>query len=271
MEKFEPKSMLKPAIRAALEAGEAIMKVHRSRDLEVEYKEDDSPVTRADKAASQVIIEMLTPYGFPFLSEEETFPPYEERKKWGYFWMIDPLDGTKEFIRNGDDFTVNIALIDKDRPVLGVIYVPVSGYLYFGSTDKGAYRTANADTLSFEQIFAKGVSLPIDDGHEKFTMVGSISHMNEDTRSYFNKVMDEKGRENVEVIIRGSSLKMCMVAEGTADCYPRLSHIMEWDTAAGHAICEASGCEVKQWNGKPMVYNKEDFYQPWFRVSRELP
>ncbi|GET34742.1 3'(2'),5'-bisphosphate nucleotidase CysQ [Prolixibacter bellariivorans] len=268
MEKFEPKSLLKPAIRAALEAGEAIMKVHRSRDLEVEYKEDESPVTLADKEASRVIIEMLTPYGFPFLSEEETFPPYEEREKWGYFWMIDPLDGTKEFIRNGDDFTVNIALIDKNQPVLGVIYVPVTGYLYFGSTDKGAYRTANADTLSAEQIFAKGVQLPLENQHEKFTLVGSLSHMNKETSAYFDKLMEEKGKENVDVVICGSSLKMCMVGEGTADCYPRLSNIMEWDTAAGHAICEASGCEVTQWNGKPLIYNKEDFYQPWFRVCR---
>lgn len=268
MEKFEPQSLLKPAIRAALEAGEAIMKVHRSRELEVEYKEDESPVTLADKEASRVIIEMLTPYGFPFLSEEEAFPTYEERQKWGYFWMIDPLDGTKEFIRNGDDFTVNIALIDKNQPVLGVIYVPVTGYLYFGSADKGAYRTANADTLSAEQIFAKGVQLPLENQHEKFTLVGSLSHMNKETSAYFDKLMEEKGKENVDVIIRGSSLKMCMVAEGTADCYPRLSNIMEWDTAAGHAICEASGCEVTQWNGKPMIYNKEDFYQPWFRVSR---
>jgi len=268
MEKLEPKSLLKPAIRAALAAGEAIMKVHRSRQLEVEYKEDESPVTLADRKASQVIIEMLTSYGFPFLSEEETFPSYEEREKWDYSWMIDPLDGTKEFIRNGDDFTVNIALIYKTQPVLGIIYVPVSGHLYYGSIDNGAYRTSNADTLSVEQILAKGVQLPLKNHHTKYTLVGSLSHMNKDTRAYFDKLMDEMGEENVDVVIRGSSLKMCLVAEGTADCYPRLSNIMEWDIAAGHAICEASGCEVTQWNGKPLVYNKEDFYQPWFKVSR---
>lgn len=267
----EAEEFLVLAIDAARKAGEVILEVFNSNEYDVELKEDSSPVTRADLAASQIIDEMLATTGIPFLSEEKEFPEYEDRVQWRRFWMVDPLDGTKEFVNRRTDFTVNIALIEDQVPVLGVIYVPLSGEIYLGSKDTGSYKGMWQEYTSFTQLVAQFDELPLQSLPGTFTMVGSRSHMNRETMNYFEEIKAEKGEEQVEIIIRGSSLKMCLVAEGKAHQYPRLSHIMEWDTAAGHAICEGAGCRVTQWDGTPLRYNKADFYQPWFIIHAANP
>jgi 3'(2'), 5'-bisphosphate nucleotidase len=259
------------AINATLKAGKMIMEVYQSGNLGVEQKIDLSPVTIADKAASKIIEELLQSSGLPYLSEEEIFSSFEDRNKWGLFWCVDPLDGTKEFIRKSQDFTVNIALIDRNMPVLGVVYLPAFDCLYFGGKGISARKYEQVRNASVAEIIENSLQLPIKQNHEKFVLIGSHSHLDEETKAYFETIFEEKGRENVEILIRGSSLKMCLMAEGTADFYPRLSHIMEWDIAAGHAICEAAGCNVTDWYGNQLIYNKTDFYMPWFRISRTQP
>jgi len=259
---------LKLAINATLQAGYKIMDVYRSGNLGVEQKIDLSPVTIADKAASKIIEELLESSGLPYLSEEELFSSFEERSKWGLFWCVDPLDGTKEFIRKSHDFTVNIALIDKNEPVLGVVYLPAFDCLYFGGKGIPSRKYDQINNVSVAEIIEKSLQLPIIQSNEKFVMIGSHSHLDDETKAYFETVFEEKGRGNVEILIRGSSLKMCLIAEGIADFYPRMSHIMEWDIAAGHAICEAAGCNVTDWYGNRLIYNKPDFYMPWFKINR---
>ncbi|MCX6240102.1 MAG: 3'(2'),5'-bisphosphate nucleotidase CysQ [Bacteroidia bacterium] len=256
------------AVNAALKAGSKIMEVFRSDNFEVEQKMDLSPVTIADKAASKIIEELLSSSGLPYLSEEEIFSPYDDRKNWDLFWCVDPLDGTKEFIRKGHDFTVNIALIDRNKPILGVVYLPAFDSIYFGGKSITARKYEQVKNASVSNIIKNSIQLPFFQNNEKFVMVGSHSHLNAETKAYFETVFEEKGSGNVEILIRGSSLKMCLIAEGSADYYPRLSHIMEWDIAAGHAICEAAGCKVTDWNGNQLIYNKPDFYMPWFKIGR---
>ncbi|QZE12773.1 3'(2'),5'-bisphosphate nucleotidase CysQ [Halosquirtibacter laminarini] len=258
------------AMQAALRGGKEIHKIYRRNDLEVDYKEDHSPVTIADKKASEVICDILSLTNIPVLSEEEQFPSYQERKDWDYLWIIDPLDGTKEFIKRNNDFTVNIALVHRGRPVLGIIYIPIADILYYGNIDEGAYMCKNAHKMDPEEILQKAISIPTTTLRDKYTVVGSKSHMNEDTRKFFDQVIQERGEENTQIIHCGSSIKMCMVAEGKADIYPRCSNIMEWDIAAGHAICEAAGCIVTKFDGSPLEYNKKEFKQPWFVVKREV-
>lgn len=268
MEKREIEEILIKSIEAALKAGEEILKVFYSSNFEVEYKSDNSPVTVADIRASKIIENALAPFNYPYLSEEEEIPPYNERKKWDRFWMVDPLDGTKEFVNNGKDFTVNIALIENNYPVIGTIYIPMEQSVYFGAKGYGAFKAERVKSSSPEDIISNALPLPLMHKKDKFTLVGSRSHMTQETEDYYKQIKDEKGHDNVEIIIRGSSLKMCTVAEGRADLYPRLSNIMEWDIAAGHAICEAAGCAVTQWDGTKLAYNKENFYQPWFIVKK---
>jgi len=268
MEKEPLNRLIQIAIAAALKAGKAILEVYYSPGFDVEWKEDESPVTIADRRASEIIVQELAASGYPVISEEEVFPPFEERRNWDFLWMVDPLDGTREFVNKRGDFTVNIALIEKDHPVIGVVYIPMEGSIYFGGSPIGSYKAIEVDRLSVEEIIWSALKLPLQHHRDKFTMVGSRSHMNAETLAFFEKIRIEKGEENVGIVIRGSSLKMCIVAEGIADLYPRLGHIMEWDTAAGHAICEGAGCVVSQWDGSRLRYNKIDFYQPWFRVSK---
>ncbi|MDD4516658.1 3'(2'),5'-bisphosphate nucleotidase CysQ [Massilibacteroides sp.] len=256
------------AIRAALDAGQEIMKVYvdKETELEIEKKADNSPVTNADKAANNLIENALSVTPFPILSEEGVQIPYKERSKWDTFWMVDPLDGTKEFIKRNGEFTVNIALIKKQTPVLGVIYVPVRKELYYATDSIGAFKIDGLDyanQMSYSDICTQSKQLPLKLLHQSIVVVASRSHKTEHCIEFIENL--KKQGKPVTEINSGSSLKICMVAEGTADIYPRFAPSMEWDTAAGHAIVRASGYEIYQIDGKtPLVYNKENLLNPWF-------
>lgn len=259
------------AIRAAIDAGKAIMDIYNDpeADFGIEQKADNSPLTKADKAAHAVISTLLSVTPFPILSEEGADIPYKERKKWHTFWLVDPLDGTKEFIKRNGEFTVNIALIEEGVPYAGVIYVPVRKELYFGSSDIGAFKAADIDynhQPTFEAIRSTARRMPVNPLHQGLVVVASRSHMTEETRLYIDNL--RKKGVPVTLISSGSSLKICLVAEGSADIYPRFAPTMEWDTAAGHAIAKAAGCEVYHIDEKtPLRYNKEDLHNPWFIVK----
>lgn len=250
--------MLDLAINAALEAGKAIMRIYLDpkQDFGIEKKADNSPLTLADKAAHNCIVRHLEQTGIPILSEEGAHLPYEERKSWHRLWVVDPLDGTKEFIKKNGEFTVNIALVEDEQPVLGVIYVPATDVLYAGVVGEGAWKEEKGENkivnckLSNSQIF---------------TVVASRSHLTPETEEYIAEM--QKKHDNVQLVSSGSSLKICLVAEGTADVYPRFAPTMEWDTAAGDAIARAAGREVvNAKTGQPLVYNKPDLHNPWFIV-----
>ncbi|NOZ35574.1 MAG: 3'(2'),5'-bisphosphate nucleotidase CysQ, partial [Chlorobi bacterium] len=244
--------------------------VYESNDFHTSLKADNSPLTQADKNAHAIISEILDTTNLPVLSEEGKDIPFSERADWELFWLVDPLDGTKEFIKKNGDFTVNIALIKNNIPVAGVIYIPVSGILYFAEKNIGAYKM---DYLQWMGLEIENLEFLIDiseklpaDKTEIFTLVGSRSHMNDKTKAYFDKIKKEKGK--IEIISRGSSLKLCMIAEGKADMYPRFGPTMEWDIAAGHAIVIASGGSVTQPDGSPLLYNKKNLLNPYFIVKR---
>jgi len=261
--------LLITAIKAAVEGGRAIMEIY-DLDFDVEYKEDKSPLTLADRNAHEVISRILEPTGLPMLSEEGKHIPYETRKNWTEFWLVDPLDGTKEFVKRNGEFTVNIALIRGSKVVMGIIYVPVSGQLYFASYPSGARKLTIRDLkhFSISDEFKIAESIPSQSLPEKLTVVGSRSHISPETLQFIENLKSE-GREPDFVSI-GSSLKLCLVAEGRAHLYPRFGPTMEWDTAAGHAIVEISGGKiVRADNGQPVIYNKSDLLNPWFIASRE--
>lgn len=271
MDHTEIKVLTYDAILASIEAGKEILDVYESA-FEVELKDDKSPLTLADKRAHNKIVKMLKETGIPILSEEGKSLSYEERSKWSLMWIVDPLDGTKEFIKQNGEFTVNIALVAKGVPLMGVIYVPVDETLYFGAEGLGAFRVEKAahvkETDNVEDWMAKGVALS-EKQDRPYTMVGSRSHMSDETAKFFDDVRREY--PDSEVISRGSSLKICMVAEGSADVYPRFAPTMEWDTAAGHGIAKAAGLEIYQANtDKPLEYNKEDLLNPWFIVKEKV-
>ncbi|MCF8371467.1 MAG: 3'(2'),5'-bisphosphate nucleotidase CysQ [Bacteroidales bacterium] len=261
------------AIKAAIEAGKAVLEVYNSDDFEVNLKSDNSPLTLADRKAHLVIVEYLSKTGLPILSEEGREMSYEERKNWKYFWLVDPLDGTKEFIKRNGEFTVNIALIYDGTPILGVIYVPVLNELYFADTACGAFKKENvlpgsSEEIDIVQLIEQSDELPLKGLKDKFTIVGSRSHKTPETEEFMNHLAGIYG--DVDIISKGSSLKLCMVAEGRADVYPRFAPTMEWDTAAGHAIALGAGFVVTQQDGKtPVVYNKENLLNPWFIVKKE--
>jgi 3'(2'), 5'-bisphosphate nucleotidase len=258
------------AIWAAIKAGDEIIKIYNDpkQDFSVEKKADNSPLTIADKSSHNVIVEALKATPFLVLSEEGTQILYSERKNWETFWLIDPLDGTKEFIKKNGEFTVNIALVKNGNPIMGVIYVPVTKTLYWGEVGNGAWKLE--DTLVGAEINAdefqkKGIKLPVVNKNRKFTVVGSRSHCNEETEACFNELKKEHGE--IEILSKGSSLKICMVAEGSADIYPRFGPTMEWDTAAGHAIAVAAGKSITLADYKtPLKYNKENLLNPYFIV-----
>lgn len=261
------------AIKAATDAGRVIMDIYNDpkSDFEVERKADNSPLTKADKAAHRVITEILSSTTFPILSEEGKDIPYAERAAWKEFWLVDPLDGTKEFIKRNGEFTVNIALIRRGVPVMGVIYVPVLRELYFSSDSIGAYKIVFAEgevkPQSMEKLMERAVQLPRKTEREEIVVVASRSHQSAETTAYIDSLRG-KGRE-VKLISSGSSRKICLVAEGCADVYPRFAPTMEWDTAAGHAIARGAGCDVYHADGKtPLTYNKEDLHNPWFIVGQ---
>ena len=260
------KELLLKAINASIEGGDAIMKVYAS-DFAVEHKEDKSPLTLADKNCNEVIERDLKNTEIPFLSEEGVKIPFAERENWEYFWLVDPLDGTKEFVKRNGEFTVNIALIYNGTPVMGVIYVPVKEELYFALEGMGAYKIERNTVIdNLDQLIATSDKLPINYNRDNYVIVGSRSHMSAETEVFFEQKKKEHGE--VEVMAIGSSLKFCMVAEGKADAYPRYAPTMEWDTGAGHAIAKMAGFSVTQYNTeKEVVYNKEDLLNPWFLVK----
>ena len=255
------------AITAALEAGKAILEIYHSGEFDVEIKGDNSPLTKADTASHNVIMSYLTETNIPVLSEEGKAMAYEERKDWKQLWIVDPIDGTKEFIKRNGEFTVNIALIENQLPIIGVIFVPVTGELYFSSKELGAYKVkVYQEDYNVEALLSKGNKLPLEREDKTFTIVASRSHMSAETESYVQEIRDIHGE--VKLISKGSSLKLCMVAEGTANCYPRFAPTMEWDTAAGQAICEHAGFEVIDWSTKKdMLYNREELLNNWFLVK----
>ena len=239
----------------ALEAGNTIMEIY-NRDFSIEYKDDKSPLTEADLASNEVIIKALEKYNIPIMSEEGKMIPYEDRKDWEYYWCIDPIDGTKEFIKKNGEFTVNIALIHKDTPILGVVYVPALKDMYKAKKGEGAFKNNQKLPLTVNNSPKKSLKV-----------VASKSHLSEETQAFIDDLA--KSTESIEQVSKGSSLKLVMVAEGVADIYPRLAPTMEWDTAAADAIIRESGKMTYQYNStsnNPVVYNKVNLLNPWFVV-----
>lgn len=259
------RSLLVTAVKAALSAGTEILKIYDT-NFEVEHKNDDSPLTQADKNANEVINEYLKPTQIPIISEENRQLDYSERKDWNRCWIVDPLDGTKEFIKRNSEFTVNIALVENGNPVLGVIYVPVSKELYFtsseGKTSKKIIISSEKDSV--EEILKNAKEIKPSKA-SVVKIVGSRSHLNEDTKNFIAEIAKQN---EVEIVSKGSSLKFCLVAEGLAQLYPRFAPTMEWDTAAGHAICNAVGVSViDQTTGNNMQYNKPNLLNNYFLVK----
>lgn len=250
---------VKDVVSLAKQAGEAIMEIYK-KDFEVEFKADESPLTEADKAAHNIIeagLQQLNDNNgtnIPVLSEEGKNIPYEARKDWEYFWLVDPLDGTKEFVKKNDEFTVNIALIHKDKPVLGVVYAPALNVSYWAKHGEGAFKD--------------GQKLPLKTAEQRGTykIVASRSHMSDETQQFIDDIETDKEKELVSI---GSSLKICLVAEDEADIYPRLGPTMEWDTGAAHAIVNEAGKSLVTQIGnesKLFLYNKETLLNSSFVV-----
>jgi len=245
---------LKDIVAIAKEAGDAIMSIY-DKDFTIEYKDDKSPLTEADTKSNEIICNALINLypDIPILSEENKAAPYEERKSWEYFWLIDPIDGTKEFIKKNGEFTVNIALIHKDTPVLGVVYAPALKDMYTAKKGEGAHKNNQKLPLHVNTTPQK-----------KLSVVASKSHLSEETQAF----IDNLETQEIEQVSKGSSLKLCMVAEGVADIYPRLAPTMEWDTGAADAIVRESGKMTYQFeNNTPVQYNKENLLNPWFVVK----
>ena len=254
------------AIKAAIEASRDILAIYKSDDFEIEIKKDKSPLTKADKAAHKIISSILKESKIPILSEEGKSIPYETRKYWNKLWIVDPIDGTKEFIKRNGEFTVNIALIKNNKPVIGVILAPDSGVLYFSEKNLGAFKSkTNLKDFNAEKFLAEAIPLPLNHKNQTFTVVASRSHLSRETEAYIEDLIEKYGEVNF--ISKGSSLKLCMMAEGKANCYPRFAPTMEWDTAAGQAICEAAGLKVIDFKTKKsMIYNREELLNNWFTV-----
>lgn len=260
-------SLVDIAIRAALLAGEKIMEVYSSGDFETEQKADFTPITIADRKAHQTIAHLLESTPLPLLSEEGIHLPYAVRKHWTSFWLVDPLDGTKEFIKRNGEFTVNIALVESSHPTAGIIYTPVTGELHVGIVGTGAWKMINPKAdCTLNQLKNDGISLPVRVEPHPFTLAISRSHLDQQTTAYLEEL--RKQYPDMQIKRIGSSLKFCLIAEGAADCYPRFGPIMEWDTAAGHALVKAVGKNVYSMDQKKeIVYNKENLRNPSFIVS----
>ena len=264
---MDKQGILFTAIKAAYFAGKEILNIYET-GFEVEIKNDNSPVTLADRAAHACILKYLDSTKLPILSEEGKGIPFEDRKKWNPFWLVDPLDGTKEFIKKNGEFTVNIALIQDGNPVLGVIWVPVKSILYFGEQALGAYKISNLTKLPTQiEDFTKDENkLPIEELKDEFVVVASRSHLSDETSDFIENL--KKKHNKVTTTSMGSSLKLCLVAEGKANIYPRFAPTMEWDTAAGQAIVQASGKIVKDYKTRaPLRYNKKSLLNNWFIVE----
>lgn len=257
--------LINKALYAAISAGKEILEVYKTKNFKVEYKEDLSPVTLADKKASKAIIKALQDFDYPILSEEEYIVPYKERKKWNTLWIVDPLDGTKEFMNRNDEFTVNIALVSYGEPIFGVIYLPVSGELFYGGKNIGSFKLlANEFKGNIMIPGNEGERLPIDNRlGGQYIVVGSRSHDSPQTDEFIMKLKQE--HTNIQFKKYGSALKFCRLAEGKVDLYPRFQHCMEWDTAAGHAILQGVEKDILSVEKNlPLTYNKENLLSPFF-------
>jgi len=252
------KIIVSEIITLAKVAGEAVMAIYE-KDFDVEFKVDESPLTEADKSAHNIIVAGLLELdqrngtNIPVLSEEGKGIAYAERKEWEYFWLVDPVDGTKEFVKKNVEFTVNIALIYQGIPVLGVVYAPVLNACYWAKKGEGAFK--NGDRLPLQSVVER----------EKYKIVASRSHMSDDTKQYIADMKTDKEKELVSI---GSSLKVCLVAEGQADIYPRLGPTMEWDTGAAHAVMLEVGMDMLAYgesaSSQRLLYNKSNLLNPFF-------
>ncbi len=249
-------NQLLTAIQAAEEACKVILDVYNSDDFQAEAKGDNSPLTLADRRAHGVIEVILQATNLPVLSEEGKDIPYSERKNWEYFWMVDPLDGTKEFIKRNGEFTVNIALIHHGSPVLGVVAVPVTGDIFHAQKDAGASVRRNEK----DEALPRRRSWELN--HAGLRVVASRSHLNDETKQFIDQLTDPV------LVSKGSSLKFMLLAESKADVYPRYAPTMEWDTAAAHAIVNEVGLKVYEFGSDhELRYNKENLLNPYFLVK----
>lgn len=248
---------LQIALEAAVKAGENIMEVYNSTEsINYEKKADDSPLTIADKKSHNTIIDFLKDTEIDIISEESKSIEYQERKNWEEYWLIDPLDGTKEFIKKNGEFTVNIALIKNNKPHLGVVYCPVKKVLYWNDNDKKVFKREKEETREIKK------RKPINENEEGLRVVVSRSHMSEETSEYVNKLT------RPELISCGSSLKFLYIADNKADIYPRFGPTMEWDTAAAHSILNALEINVINLeSGRELSYNKENLLNPYFIIK----
>jgi len=260
---LEIKELLEVALKAALKGGEAVLKFYSKGKGEVFLKEDKSPLTKADLLSHREITETLSSTSYPILSEEGKGIPYSKRKNWKRFWLVDPLDGTKEFIKGNGEFTVNVALIEEGRPIIGVVYAPAIGELYFAALGLGSFKTLNFKGPSFDAVLKESFRLKGRVPKGGVTIVKSRSHPSKETEEFIKKLKERFGE--VREVSRGSSLKLCLVAEGKADVYPRFGPTMEWDTAAGQAVVEMSeGVVVNVETEMRLTYNKESLKNPFF-------
>ncbi len=269
-------------LQAVYSAGDAVLEVYQRSDFDVEHKEDDSPLTSADRAAHFVLDAALRTTPYPVLSEEGRSIPYSERSEWSTLWVVDPLDGTKEFIKRNGEFTVNVALVHRGVPVFGVVYAPVLGWVFVGHRALGAFHSearlpwSDLKGCPVQQAAqraphepSEGIPIP----RRPLRVVASRSHNAPETEELLAQWEGRFGA--VERVSMGSSLKLCWVALGKAEAYPRLAPTMEWDTAAGQAFAEAAGCTVRvvkrdkdgtfSWE-EPLRYNRPDLLNPWFLV-----
>ncbi len=253
-------ALITPLTQIVKEAGQAILKVyHSSSPIEVEKKDDNSPVTKADYAAHKVIEKGLLalPIQYPVLSEEGGLPDFSERQTWTRYWLVDPLDGTKEFINKNGEFTVNIALIDKGEAILGFVYVPVKNILYYGGVGIGSFRCTEENEAPIQKV-------PLT-FNKTLNVVGSRRHGAEALDTMLASIRDRF--PSIELVSMGSSLKICACADGSADWYPRLALTSEWDTAAAHAVLRAAGGEILDEALKPLKYNEKDsLLNPYFHA-----
>ena len=273
MQEINHKNILNIAILASIKAGKEILFVYNSGDFEIDYKDDNSPLTIADKKAHNIITEYLEKTNIPILSEEGSKIEYSERKNWKYFWMVDPLDGTKEFVKKNGEFTVNIALIKNNKTIMGIVYSPCLKKLYYNEVNGKAFLVNNIDINTSENkqlsfIENNKEQLP-NQKSKTYKVVASRSHLSDETKAFI-----EKQRENhsdIKIVSIGSSLKLCLIAEASADIYPRFAPTMEWDTAAGHAVVNAAGGNVLNYEtNKELEYNKENLLNPWFIATSKL-
>lgn len=231
---------LKDITSIAIKAGVNVLEIY-NQDFKISYKDDNSPLSEADIISNEIICKELAKFNIPILSEENKTIPYEQRKNWEYFWCIDLIDGAKEFINKNGEFTINIALICKDIPVLGVVYAPALDLLYSAKKGEGAFKN--------------GIKLPLQRNDDFYKIVASKSHLNEQTKDFIDSIQTTKQKEFISM---GSSLKLCLVASNEADIYPRLAPTMEWDVAAADAIVREIGKMTYDfYTKKPLVYNKE--------------